>query len=67
MSPRVAVIVLAYNGVDLTLNCLASLRQSDYAHAEVIVVDNASTVDSMMAIRAAFPETAVPEIGRNLG
>jgi GT2 family glycosyltransferase len=67
MSPRVAVIVLAYNGVDLTLNCLASLRQSDYAHAEVIVVDNASTDNTVEAVRAAFPEVHLIEAGDNLG
>jgi hypothetical protein len=40
MLPQVALIVLCYNGVDLNLDCLAFLRRSDYANAEVIVVDH---------------------------
>ncbi len=67
MPPRVAVIVLAYNGVDLTLNCLASLRRLDYANIEVMVVDNASSDDTVAAVRAAFPEVHLIEAGDNLG
>ncbi|MDW8327716.1 MAG: glycosyltransferase family 2 protein [Anaerolineales bacterium] len=67
MLPRVAVIVLAYNGVDLTLNCLASLRRSDYANAEVMVVDNASTDNTVEAVRATFPKVCLIEAGDNLG
>jgi GT2 family glycosyltransferase/glycosyltransferase involved in cell wall biosynthesis len=41
--PRVSVIVVTYNNLDLTKTCLHSLeRYSDYANLEVIVVDNAS-------------------------
>jgi hypothetical protein len=67
MFPRVAVIVLAYNGVDLTLNCLTSLRRSDYANTEVIVVDNASTDNTVAEVRLAFPEAHLIEAGDNLG
>ncbi|HEX5353165.1 MAG TPA: glycosyltransferase [Rhodanobacteraceae bacterium] len=42
--PKVSVIVLTYNNLDLTKVCLASVEQfSDYDNMEVIVVDNAST------------------------
>lgn len=42
--PRVSVIVVTYNNLDLTKACLHSLEQySDYANLEVIVVDNASS------------------------
>ena len=41
--PRVSVVVVTYNNLDLTKACLHSLAQySDYANLEVIVVDNAS-------------------------
>jgi hypothetical protein len=59
--------VLAYNGVDLTLNCLTSLRRSDYANTEVIVVDNASTDNTVAEVRLAFPEAHLIEAGDNLG
>lgn len=66
-APRVVVLVLAYNGVDLTLNCLASLRGLDYPNYEVLLVDNASTDDTVAAVRAGFPEVRLIEAGANLG
>ncbi|WP_266183420.1 glycosyltransferase [Dyella humicola] len=42
--PRVSVIVVTYNNLDLTKICLRSLEQlSDYSNLDVIVVDNASS------------------------
>jgi len=43
-SPRVSVVVPAYNEAELLPGCLASLQAQDYAgEVEVIVADNAST------------------------
>jgi GT2 family glycosyltransferase len=41
-SPRVAIIVLNWNGVRDTLKCLDSLKQITYPNYEVLVIDNAS-------------------------
>lgn len=42
--PKVSVVVLTYNNLDLTRACLASLvEHSQYEHMEVVVVDNASS------------------------
>lgn len=42
--PKISVIVLAYNNLYLTKNCLYSIyKYSHYENLEVIVVDNAST------------------------
>lgn len=42
--PLASVIVLTYNNLDLTRECLSSIeRETDYATHEVIVVDNASS------------------------
>ena len=44
---RVSVIVVTYNNLALTQDCLRSIeRYSDYANLEVIVVDNASADDT---------------------
>lgn len=41
--PRISVIVVTYNNLELTKACLMSLdRHSNYANMEIIVVDNAS-------------------------
>jgi hypothetical protein len=42
--PKVSVVVVTYNNLDLTRACLASLDEhSNYPELEIIVVDNAST------------------------
>lgn len=41
--PRVVVIIVNFNGGDLTPDCLASLRQSEFLPTTTIVIDNAST------------------------
>ncbi|MGL4766701.1 MAG: glycosyltransferase [Formosimonas sp.] len=43
-SPKVSIVVVTYNNLELTKNCLHSIdRYSDYANKEIIVVDNQST------------------------
>ena len=42
--PKISVVVLTFNNLDLTRSCLRSLIQwSSYDNLEIIVVDNAST------------------------
>lgn len=55
-APRVACLVLNYNGRDITLQALASLRQMDYPAFELIHVDNGSTDGSQQAVAEAFPD-----------
>jgi GT2 family glycosyltransferase len=64
---KVAVIVLNWNGLEDTLECLESLQRSDYPAMSVIVVDNGSSDGSAPAIRARFPSVRLIETGRNLG
>ncbi len=50
--PKVSVIVVTYNNLDLTKACLHSLEiYSHYSNYEVIVVDNASSDDSPNYLR----------------
>lgn len=65
--PRVAVLVLNWNGAEDTLACLASLRQTTYANCALVVIDNGSEDDSVARIRAAYPEVTLLETGANLG
>ncbi len=51
-APKVAVVVLNWNGWRDTIECLESLQQLHYPHARVIVVDNGSTDDSLRYIKA---------------
>ena len=53
-APAIAVIVLTWNGRDLTLDCLDSLARVATPGVRVIVVDNASADGTAEAIRARF-------------
>ena len=50
--PRVAVIVVNWNGWRHTIECLESLRRMTYPSFEVIVVDNGSSDGSVDYIKA---------------
>jgi hypothetical protein len=69
--PRVSVIVLTYNNLELTKKCLASLEaHSHYPDLELIVVDNASSDGSrdwLAGYGTAHPEVKVILNERNLG
>jgi GT2 family glycosyltransferase len=67
MMPRVLIIVLCYNGAELTLACLEALRRQEYGRADVLVVDNASRDGTPALVRSRFPEVALIETGANLG
>ena len=49
--PKVAVVLVNWNGLHDTLECLQSLARVSYANLQVIVVDNASTDGSVAALR----------------
>ena len=65
--PRVEVVVLNWNGLVDTLECLESLACLDYPNYEVVVVDNGSTDASVAAIREHFPDVTLIENDENLG
>ncbi|MDD3985374.1 MAG: glycosyltransferase family 2 protein [Methanobacterium sp.] len=49
--PRVSVIILNWNGWKDTIECLESLYKINYPNYDVLLVDNASTDDSIVNIR----------------
>ena len=65
--PRVACVLVNWNGWQDTLVCLSSLRAQDYPHLQVIVVDNGSTDASVERIQAAHPWVTLHQTGSNLG
>jgi GT2 family glycosyltransferase len=50
------VLVLTWNGRADTEACVESLLRLDYPHFDVLVVDNASSDDTLAALRARFGE-----------
>lgn len=67
-APSVAIIVLTWNGRDLTLDCLRSLEAVHTPGAYGVVVDNASSDGTVAAIRERYGDRiAVIENDSNLG
>jgi len=66
-SPLVLVSVLNWNTAALTIECLRALRTSDYVPARVVVIDNASTDDSVARLLAFDDTLCVIRAERNLG
>lgn len=67
--PKVAIIIVNFNGLEDTLECLSSLERLTYKTWEAIVVDNASANQKEAAeeIRRRFPAVHVIENAENAG
>jgi len=46
-TPKVSIVLLNYNGAEDTIECLKSLDNISYRNCSIVIVDNASTDDSM--------------------
>jgi GT2 family glycosyltransferase len=65
--PRVAGIVLSYNGKEVTLLTLGSLLESRYPALDLVLVDNGSTDGTAEAVAETFPQVRVLRIATNRG
>jgi GT2 family glycosyltransferase len=64
---RVCVVVLNWNGRDMTVDCLHSLLAMSGVQCSITVVDNGSSDNSAEAIRQEFPNVRVIANEQNLG
>ncbi|MGE5195953.1 MAG: glycosyltransferase family 2 protein [Anaerolineae bacterium] len=65
--PKVAIIILNWNGKRDTVECLYSVSQISYSNFEVFVVDNGSTDGSAKTIHDIFPDIHLLAMKENLG
>ncbi|HVR98794.1 MAG TPA: glycosyltransferase family 2 protein [Thermoanaerobaculia bacterium] len=65
--PRIAAVVVNYNGKEITLQALASLRGMTYPAFDLVHLDNASTDGSYEAVATAFPDVRQVRIEVNQG
>jgi len=68
-APRVRVVVVNYNGGDLTISCIQGLQRTDWpAEAlEIVLVDNGSIDGVAARVRAELAGVRVIDAGANLG
>jgi len=66
-APAVTVVVVNYNGGDYLRGCLASLARQTFTDFETIVIDNASSDDSLSCIGEQPARTIILRQDSNLG
>ncbi len=65
--PKVAVIILNWNGKKWLETFLPSVAQTSYPAAEIWITDNGSTDDSVAFVRAQYPQFKILELDKNYG
>lgn len=65
--PRVAVVILNWNGKVLLEQFLPSLGRSSYPNLELVVVDNGSTDHSVSFLQQQYPQIKTIILSENLG
>jgi len=65
-TPKVSIVVINYNTVDLLFTCLTSLQDVVYSNKEFFVIDQGSSDDSVEMVRKKFPHVKVIE-NKNTG
>ncbi len=67
MDPKVVIVILNWNRASDTIECVDSIQNLAYPNFEIVVVDNASTDGSVVALEKKFPELKIIRNSRNLG
>lgn len=67
MSPKVVVAILNFNTRNFLEKFLPSVLHTDYPNYELIVIDNASTDDSLEYLANTHPEIRVISLPKNYG
>lgn len=66
-SPAVAAVILTWNNLADTLDCLDSLQKLDYRNFRVLIVDNGSTDNTVPIMRERCPNARIIQNMCNLG
>ena len=67
MKPHVTIVIVVWNGIEDTLECLRSLESDVYPNREILVVDNGSTDGTAERIREEGFLVRVVQCALNLG
>jgi GT2 family glycosyltransferase len=65
--PRVAVLILSYNGRRWLEECVPSVLRLDYSNFEVVVIDNGSSDGTLGYLATEFPQVQIVRLEENVG
>jgi GT2 family glycosyltransferase len=66
-SPKIAVVILNWNGRAFLEQFLPFVILSEYSNYELIIADNASTDDSILFLEKNYPEARIIRLPENYG
>ena len=64
---RIGVVIVNYNGLELTRSCLASLSRTHYPNLKIVVIDNGSSDRSVNILSVEFPSVTFIPLSENTG
>jgi len=67
MTPHIKILILNWNGSALTIQCLASIEKLTYYNFSTMVIDNASSDNSIVNIHENYPTVEVLALDKNYG
>ena len=67
MAPKVAIVILNWNGQKYLEQFLPSVLSDTYSNMEVIVADNDSTDDSVTFLKNEYPQVRIIQLDQNYG
>ena len=67
MDTLVSIIIPHWNGINVLSECIDSLNNTEYSNFEIIVVDNASSDDSVNWLKTNHPKINIIENDQNYG
>jgi len=65
--PRVALMILNFNGLLFLKDCLESVTESAYPNLEIYVIDSGSTDDSCNFVSSNYPKVKLIQFKQNVG
>ena len=63
----VSIVIPHWNNVDILTECLESISATDFDNFEIIVVDNASSDNSVSWVKSNYPNVKLIENNQNYG
>jgi N-acetylglucosaminyl-diphospho-decaprenol L-rhamnosyltransferase len=67
MTPRITVVIVTHHSADDLAVCLDSLPQASSVPLNTVVIDNATSDDSVAAVVRNYPDVTFLDAGGNLG
>ena len=67
LEPSVAIVILNWNGRRYLEQFLPSVTAGIYSNQTIVLVDNASTDDSVAFVRSAYPQILILQHAENYG